>query len=290
MRGIRTEALLLRSVDFGESDRVLHLLVPEVGRLTAMAKGARRSKRRFGGTLDFFNHLRIQYDHGKPGAMARIDQAALLRAYTPMRTDPARFALGCFLLELLDRLAPDGGARDEMRRLFGFALSALSAISSRPADLRLRVFVELCAFDALGVRPELRRCVRCGDEVKGANRVAFHVGEGGPLCGGCTGGSEAVLPVTLGTLRALEQGLRLDFARLDRLRLAPATLAEARILLSRFQRFHLGLELRSESFLDAVLPGEERPVPASPVYSADSRERPAPNPSSETSHDGPIRH
>ncbi|GAG51712.1 unnamed protein product, partial [marine sediment metagenome] len=59
MAAIHTEALILRSVDFGESDRIVHLLVPEAGRLTAIAKGARRSFKRFPGTLDLFNHLRV---------------------------------------------------------------------------------------------------------------------------------------------------------------------------------------------------------------------------------------
>jgi recombinational DNA repair protein (RecF pathway) len=59
-----------------------------------------------------------------------------------------------------------------------------------------------------------------------------------------------------GTLRALDQGLRLPFDRLDRLALGREPAAEARALLSRFLRFHVGLELRSEPFLDATLAGE----------------------------------
>ena len=60
MSKLLTEALLLRCVDFSESDRVVHLLTPDLGRLTAIAKGARRSVKRFPGTLDVFNHVRIQ--------------------------------------------------------------------------------------------------------------------------------------------------------------------------------------------------------------------------------------
>ncbi len=106
MTSIRTEALILRSIDFGESDRILHLLVPEIGRLPVIAKGARRSVRRFSGTLDLFSHVKIQVDLRRPTSLARLDQAILIDPFIAMRSETARFALGCYLLELFDRLAP----------------------------------------------------------------------------------------------------------------------------------------------------------------------------------------
>ena len=252
MTTLRTQALVLRSVDFGESDRILHLLVPEVGRLTAIAKGARRSARRFAGTLDFFNHLRVQIERRRPGTMSRLDQATLIRHFGPLRVEPSRFALGCYLLELLDRLAPEDGSRQDMPRLFAFALDALAAAAGARPEPGLRVVLELRALDALGLRPELRRCVRCGRAPEPRPEIDFHVGEGGPLCGTCGMRASGLLRVHLGTLRALEQALRLPLDRVDRLMLGPQALEEARQLVSRFQRFHLGVELHSERFLDAM--------------------------------------
>ena len=253
MRGIETEALILRSVDFGESDRILHLLTPGSGRLTTIAKGARRSVRRFGGTLDLFNHLRVQVDFGRKTTMARLDQARLIEAFEPLRIDPGRFALGCYLLELFDRLSPEGGNRADMRRLFDSALDALKVIAIWEPSLRLRTLLELRALDALGLRPELRNCVRCGESAGRAAEVDFHVADGGVVCGVCAPRMEGLLRVHLGTLRALEQGLRLDFGRLDRLGIGGQSLDEAQQLISRFQRFHVGVELRSERFLDRIL-------------------------------------
>lgn len=248
---------MLRAVEFGESDLILHLLTPETARITAIAKHARRSRRRFAGTLDLFNHLRVSAVRRGSGSMARLEQATLLEAFDAIRRDAARFALGCYLLELLDRLAPEGGARVDARRLFGFALAALRAIDARRPDPRVRVLLELRALDELGLRPELDVCVRCGSEIGGREQVPFHVGEGGPLCPACGGSDAGTIPVHLGTLRALAQGLRFDLERLHRLSLPPAALAEARRLLSRFARFHLGLELQSERFLNEIVPSGE---------------------------------
>jgi DNA repair protein RecO (recombination protein O) len=245
------EALVLRVVDFGESDRIVHLLTPDAGRLAAIAKGARRSVRRFPGTLDVFHQLRVQVaERRRPGSLARLEQARLVGWFPGLRSDATRFALGCFVLELLDRLAPENAHPQDARRLFRFALEALALVERAPADARLRVLLELVALDALGLRPELEACVRCG----GGPPAGFLVAEGGVVCGTCaqrvTGG---LLPVRPGTLRALVGALRLPLARLDRLVLTGPPLAEARELVARLARFHIGLELRSDRFLDEIL-------------------------------------
>jgi DNA repair protein RecO (recombination protein O) len=141
-----------------------------------------------------------------------------------------------------------------MRRLFRFALAALRAAATRTPDARLRVFIELRALEALGLRPELRRCVRCGVRLDGAAQIDFHVADGGTLCRPCAAPLDGLLRVHAGTLRALEQGLRFDFEHLDRLVLGPAALAESEQLIGRFQRYHIGVELRSRRFLDEILP------------------------------------
>lgn len=244
---------MLRAVDFGESDRIVHLLLPAGGRLTAIAKGARRSVRRFSGALDLFNHLKVQVERRRANAMARLDQATLIESFTPLRVEVPRFALGCYLLELLDRMAPEAATRGEARGLFAFSLAALRAVATRTPDARLRTWLELRLLDALGLRPELRCCVRCGALAGREGEVDFHVPEGGPLCATCALRAEGLLRVHVGTLRTLEHSLGLEVERLDRLVLGRATLAEARRLLGRFQHFHLGFAPRSEPFLEAVL-------------------------------------
>jgi DNA repair protein RecO (recombination protein O) len=266
---LHTQALVLRSVDFSESDRILHLLVPEIGRVTVMAKHARKSMRRFGGTLDLFNHLAVEIERKRPGLMSRIDKARLVHSFTPLRSDPRRFALACYLLEMLDRLAPEGGREDDMRRLFGFALDGLGWLARGEPDLRVQVLLEIRTLDALGLRPELRRCVRCGREAAGGRgpgpgdgRVDFHVPEGGPLCGACAQRATGLLRVHAGTLRALEQGLSWELDQLDRLAFPARALSEACGLVARFQRFHLGIELSSERFLRQMLGAPEAAPPA----------------------------
>ena len=125
----------------------------------------------------------------------------------------------------------------------------------RRIDSRLRTLLELRALDALGLRPELCRCVRCGTSLEEGNagEVAFAVADGGPVCAACLRDGEPLLHVHRGTLRALDQGLRFELERLDRLVMNRQALEESRRILERFQRYHTGVELRSERFLDEML-------------------------------------
>ena len=85
--------------------------------------------------------------------------------------------------------------------------------------------------------------------------MGFHIADGGPVCEGCTGTGQNLMPIHLGTLRALERSLELSPDRLGRLALGGVALAEARHLVGRFLRFHVGIDLRSARFLDQMLPG-----------------------------------
>jgi DNA repair protein RecO (recombination protein O) len=252
MKSEVTQAIVLRTVDVGEADRIVHLLTPDHGCIAGIAKSARKSVKRFPGTLDLLNHLSVELQR-KPGRMAYVGKARLVSPFLGMREDPRRYALACYLVELMGRMAPEGGAPDDMRRLFATILSTLQSIEGQTPTRKLRLFVELRALVALGLRPHFRDCVRCSRELKGKGAFAFHVSDGGVLCASCRGDAHGLLPVHLGTLRALAQGMRFELDQLERLTLGPAELAEAETVVDRFHRFHVGIELRSEAFLRETL-------------------------------------
>ena len=259
MRELQCDAILLRAVDFGESDRVVHFLTQEEGRLTAMAKGARRSRRRFPGTLDVFNRLRIEGRRKPRAAMAFLTKAVLVDPYLGLRENAARYALASFLTEMLDRMAPEGVPGPEVARLFRFASESLSLIEAAEPTPTLRVLLELRAYDALGLRPALGRCVRCGrvpsEETRADHVVSFFVPDGGIVCTACGIPLDGLIPLDMGTLRTLEHGLSVPLETLPRLALGRVALTQAERMLFRFQRFHVGVELRSDRFLGEMLSG-----------------------------------
>ena len=252
----RTEempALVLRTLEFGEADLIVHLLTPRRGRVTVMAKHARKSVRRFPGSLDLFNHLEVKIHPRRRGGMPLLDRARLLSPFLSLRDHSVRYALACYLMELLGRLAPEDGIGPEMESIYAFALEALRALEGGQPDAQTRVLLEVRALEALGLCPQLLDCVRCGKECQGPGPVGFHVSDGGVICRPCRGAEEQLMTVHLGTLRALAQGLHFPLGELSRLTLGPGALEEAQQIVARFQRHHVGLELRSERFLSEVL-------------------------------------
>jgi DNA repair protein RecO len=163
------------------------------------------------------------------------------------------WSVSSYLLEILDRLAPEGGSPADMERLFVLGRSVLGVVEAARPDAGLRALLELRTLAALGLCPELVHCVRCRGVLEDDGLVAFHVADGGPLCARCGVGGEGVVEVHRGTLRTLEQGLRFEVDRLSRLTLSHNGLAEARLLIQRFRRFHAGVELRSERFVEGML-------------------------------------
>lgn len=193
----KTEAVVLRSIRFGEADRILHLYSAKRGRLNAIAKGSRKPKSRFGGRLEPFFRLDLLLYEGRSELMT-VTGAATVNGYPNLRssgpaigsaaracdavlrlldsTEPNRAAynLLCRYLELLDAepAAPGQGGGD------GAAL----APSSHAAGLAFRLKLAL----ASGFVPELASCARCG-EVEGI--TAFSGAAGGVVCSACEGGS-----------------------------------------------------------------------------------------------------
>ncbi|HTO53122.1 MAG TPA: DNA repair protein RecO [Myxococcota bacterium] len=244
----RTRALVLRTFDQGESDRVVHLYTEALGRISAIAKGARRSKRRFPGTLEILSLVDVRLVDPPRAVLARLEGAKLVRAFEGVPANLARFAIACQFLELLNRATPERQAQPE---LFHFATGVLDVLDGETPDELLALLVLAKTLARLGYRPQLVRCALCGNDLpaEGA-RVAFVPGHGGAVCRACGGIEDARISLRL--LRGLEAGLRQPLRARHELGLQPRDVALAARLVERFFRFHIGFELRSEGFLRRV--------------------------------------
>src|SRR5919201_6757057 len=105
-RTVKTEAVVLRSLRFGEADRVLHLYTESRGRLGAIAKGVRRTRSRFGGRLEPLSHVELMLHQGS-GELATVTGVDLVRSHARAREDPYRLGVGLVGAEAMLRLFPE---------------------------------------------------------------------------------------------------------------------------------------------------------------------------------------
>ena len=183
----KTEGVVLRSIRFGEADRILHLYTVERGRVNAIAKGSRRPKSRFGGRLEPFFRLDLMLHEGRSD-LCTVTGASTIDGYPGLRSDGAAIdaaARGCdAVLRLLDSTDPNRPAYNLLCRYLGLLDAGASGGERHdPAAVGLAFRLKLAL--AAGFSPELASCSRCG-EADGI--AAFSGAAGGVVCASCEGG------------------------------------------------------------------------------------------------------
>jgi DNA repair protein RecO (recombination protein O) len=180
----KTEAVVLRSIRYGEADRVLHLYSQDRGRLGAVAKGARRVRSRLGGRLEPLSRVRLVLHEGR-GELCTITQVDTVRPHAGLlerRGSLERGAQACeAVLRLLDSNEPNPPAYNLLCNELALLDSDPEA-ASRAHALAFRVKLLLAA----GFAPELTACAACGER---EHLAGFSPAAGGVVCSGCEAGS-----------------------------------------------------------------------------------------------------
>ncbi len=194
----KTEAVVLRSIRYGEADRILHLYSPSRGRLGAIAKGSRRPRSRFGGRLEPFFRLDMVLHQGR-GELATVTSAHTIAAHANLRASGAALGAAARACDAVLRLLDAEQANPAAYNLLCRYLALLDGQESPAGDgagdgatglgpaLAFRLKLALAA----GFAPELGSCARCGeaDGIRGFSGAA-----GGVVCGACERGSFELSP------------------------------------------------------------------------------------------------
>jgi DNA repair protein RecO (recombination protein O) len=177
---LRTEAIVLRSIRYGEADRILHLFTPGYGRLSAIAKGARRTRSRFGARLEPFFHIRVMLHEGR-GDLHTVTGADTVAAHPALRDHAATLDAAARACDAVGRLFETPEPHPEVFRLLAneLALLDLDPAHARPAvGLAFRLKLLLAA----GILPQLGSCAECGES---EHLQGFSAAAGGVVCSSC---------------------------------------------------------------------------------------------------------
>jgi DNA repair protein RecO (recombination protein O) len=198
---VRTQALVLRSVEFSETSRILTLFTRDLGQISALAKGARRLKSPFQAGLDLLSVCDIVVLHKASDALDLLTEAVLAERFASLRVDLSALFAGYYIAELLLDLTDH---HDPHPRLFDAAVITLRHLGDPTLrDARLLRF-ELACLRELGHMPALEECVHCGQPVDSTTKaVAFGLATGGVLCPACRPGQPHVTHVHGETLHAM---------------------------------------------------------------------------------------
>ncbi|MCE9580636.1 MAG: DNA repair protein RecO [Deltaproteobacteria bacterium] len=182
-----TDGLLLRSTPFGEADAVVQLFTREHGRVSALARGARSSKRRFAGALGLLVLSDFELKHRPRADLWSLESALIRRDWTALAGDVVAVAHLSYALEVVRELSPIGIAEPRLLDLLVELHEVMAERGPSPPVLRA---LELAVLETLGHAPVLDACAACGGEL-GAG-VLFDPGRGGALCAGCAAQSRGI--------------------------------------------------------------------------------------------------
>jgi DNA repair protein RecO (recombination protein O) len=172
-----SEAIVLRTYPFRESDLLVTLFTRLEGKVRGVARAAKKSRRRFGGALEPLTHVKVTYEDKERQELARLDACEVISSpLTAEVSYPRAVALG-HVAELLDELSPDREANDAVFRL---ALSVLSQLTTSEFWLAITYF-DLWMARLMGYLPELSECLACGRGLNGS-RAFFHALADGLVC------------------------------------------------------------------------------------------------------------
>ena len=267
MQEERTRAIVLRTRVHGESDKIVTFLTQDWGKITGIAKGAKRSRRRFVNVLEPFTHIHLRFRPNRSDGLAFILGCECVQAFRRPSQDLQRFAFASYMVELTDVMVAGREAGQEIYALLLHSLTSLEESATLPA-LFLSAF-ELRLLVEVGYAPNMRACYVCGTSMatRTTDELAllFSPRLSGLLCPQCDTQGGATFRLSPETLMLLQTWLLSEHIPYVFSDVSPRVYQETRSLVSRLLAQHLPRPLKSLTFLEQVNVPPESSYPSSCV-------------------------
>jgi DNA repair protein RecO (recombination protein O) len=236
----RTEGIVLRTFPFGEADLIVTYITRDFGIVKVFAKSPRKTKSRFGSSLEPLTFARLSFWGKEDAALPRLTQSDIIHPYSSLRESLQCFLRVSELIELTLHFVPE---RDISRNVYALLMQTLSALESSCSTPLIPISYKVKLLDMVGYLPGLQACGRCGD-----NSDAFHVSHGTVLCRKCSQDEEVTSRLSPGVRTFFLSLLKWEMEKIDRIKPAGVILAELSVLLDEHVRYLMERDLKTKGF------------------------------------------
>jgi len=242
-------AVVIRVSDLGESDKIVTLYSKQAGKVAGVAKGAKKSKKRFSNKLEFFSLLDIIYDDRGRSGLVRIVEAELLTPFISLRQNYDRYVGAVLACELIYYWS---GENDADKNVFNLLVWALQSIDSGKSPKVVHIFFQIKLYTFLGYKLHLATCIKCGVAEQEGKPYVFHPGRHGLLCRNCRSSSVSreMISLSINTIKLLQHAHDMPMEKLERLRFSDASIREALLLFKTYGQYLLQREIMAWNFLE----------------------------------------
>jgi len=242
-----TQAIIMRIKEFGESDLLVTFFTPEKGMLKGVAKGARRSRKRFVNCLDHFCLVNLEYGNQRKGDLQFLHSGKLIRAHEGLRNDYTILTRASYMVELTEVLFPLGVSDPSM---FGLLIRSFEALAGGEDTETVTMIFEVRAMVLGGYAFSFEKCCKCLREYRGEGTAVFIPEKGGISCLKCQPISfrnpkltpEAVMTIKKIQSKPLDQSFNLTFP--------DQVLKDLKPVFKLHREYHLGLRMKSLSLIE----------------------------------------
>ncbi len=245
----KTDAFILRRLNYSESDLIVTFYSSEFGKLRGIAKGAKRSKKRFANVFEPFSLTKIIFSRHRTDTLAFIEACEIIDHYPDIRGDLEKTLIASYFSDLTDNFSPEGKINTRVFELLQDFLLMLDKEKATDATLR---FFELRLLKLTGFEPALDHCAQCKIPLTNGNAYYFYPREGGIKCSSCARPERYEQPLSPGAVRTLLLGKTMDLDKIKTVGLSGALAAECREMLVGFITHLLGKEIKSMKVMEQV--------------------------------------
>jgi DNA repair protein RecO (recombination protein O) len=246
-RSFRAASVVLRHSDWGEADRLLILYTRELGKVRALAKGARKLASRKAGHLEPFTHVALQLAKGRD--LLLVTQAETVNGFLTLHEDLVKTGYAAYIVELLDRFTHEEEGGNPT--LFKLLVETLDRIE-KDADPWLSVrYYEMRLLDFVGFRPRLFDCANCAREILAEDQY-FSFPGGGAVCPRCGRGLSHLAHISLEALKYLRHFQRSSYREAARARPGRQVQKEVEALMQGYFTYLLERELNTPGFIKRI--------------------------------------
>ena len=232
---LKTEGIVLRSLRYGEADRILHLYTPHRGRVSAIAKGVRKTRSRFGGRLEPYFRLRLVLYEGRSDLLT-VTSAETVAPHAALRDHAAALDGAARACDAVSRIFETSDPHPAAFHLLANELALLDAAPARAGTANTLAF-RLKLLVVAGLAPQLTSCAACGEE---EHLTSFSGAAGGVVCGACEG---AAFPLHAEAHGFLRDATARPLA--DTPEASPLALRQAERAIGETVEHHGGIRLRA---------------------------------------------
>ena len=245
-------AILLRRMDYGDFDVIITFFTLQSGKLSLIAKAAKKSTKRFAGILELFSVLEVVVAAGRGQGLPVLQEAVLKQPFSAIRADFKKTAYASYWSELIYNWMEENYRQDDLYYLFAHVLTELD--NGRTDQAALNVLFQMRFLSLSGHRPNLTVCSLCRRELDSIAQATIIVDlqRGGILCGTCGRHSASRVTLAKGTIKQLLWAASGNLDKAARVKFSSAALAESTNFLEEFVTYHLGKQPRSLKFLRQI--------------------------------------